>query len=74
MTKKKLFRPSNDELCVVYDEKKTFFDLPMTNCGIWRKKTFLDLPMTNCMLYMTKKILFLISQWRIVEYDEKKPF
>ena len=55
--------------------KKNFFWPP--NDELWnmtKKKTFLVLSMTNLSTYMTKKKLFLISQWRIVEYDEKKPF
>jgi len=59
MTKKNLFSPLNDEFKYPYDEKNTFLDIPMTNCGIWRKKTFLDLPMTNC---------------TYVVYDDTRPF
>ena len=58
MMKKNLFSPLNDEFKYLYDEKKTFFDLPMTNCGIWWKKPFLVLSMTNWSIWRKKSFFW----------------
>ena len=61
-------------IIIIIWRKKNLFGPPNDELWNMTKKTFLVLSMTNLSTYMTKKKLFLISQWRIVEYDKKKPF